>query len=80
MSELIGQITFINQNMHVASMAAADVIAREVGNEEIKKIIAKEKEDKVEKVKEIEKVEKILSEDDSKEEVEREIKHLDIKV
>ena len=79
MSELIGQITFINQNMHVASMAAADVMAREVGNEEIKKIMAKEKETKVEKIKEVEKAEKILPDDDSREEIEREIKHLDIK-
>ena len=79
MSELIGQITFINQNMHVASMAAADVMAREVGNEEIKKIMAKEKETKVEEIKEVEKAEKILPDDDSREEIEREIKHLDIK-
>jgi len=78
MNELIGQITLINQNMNVASMAAADVVAREVGSEEIKKIIATEKEDKVEKVKEIEKVEKILPEDDSKEEIKR-ITHLNIK-
>jgi len=78
MNELIGQITLINQNMHVASMAASDVVAREVGSEEIKKIIAKEKEDKVEKVKDIEKVEKILPEDDLKEEIEK-ITHLNIK-
>jgi len=79
MGQLIGQITFINQNMHVASMAASEIVAREAGNEEIKKIMAKEKEAKVEKVKEIEKVEKILPDDDSKEKIEREIKHLDIK-
>jgi len=80
MGQLLGQVTFINQNMNVASMAISDVVAREVGNEEIKKIIAKEKEKKVEKVKEIEKSEHILPDDDSKEEIEREIKHLDIKV
>ena len=76
---LIGQVTFINQNMHVPSVVASDYVAREVISEEIKKIASKEKEDKVTKVKEVEKVEKILPEDDSKEEIEREIKHLDIR-
>ncbi len=74
---VIGQITFINQNMHIPSMVASDYIAREVISEEIKKITAKEKEDKVTEVKKVEKIEKILPEDDSKEEVK--IKHLDIK-
>jgi len=77
---LIGQVTLINQNMHVASTVAADHVAREVVSEEIKQITAKEKEDKVKKIKEVEKVEKILPDDDSKEDIEREIKHLDIKV
>ena len=77
---LIGQITLINQNMHIPSIIAADHIAREVVSEEVKKISAKEKEDKVEEIKEVEAVEKILPEDDSKEEIEREIKHLNIKV
>ncbi len=76
---LIGQVTFINQNMHVASTVAADAVAREVGSEEVKKLLAKEKEIKVEKVKKVEELEKILPDDDSKEEVEREIKHLDLK-
>ena len=77
---LIGQVTLINQNMHVPSTIAADHVAREIGSEEVKKLIAKEKEIKVEKVKEVEELEKILPDDDSKEEVEREIKHLDLKV
>ncbi len=76
---LIGQVTFINQNMNAVSTVAADAIARTVGSEEVKKIIAKEKEIKVKEVKKIEEVEKILPEDNSKEEVEKEIKHLDIK-
>ncbi len=76
---LIGQITLINQNMHVASTVAADHVAREIASEEVKKLIEKEKIDKVEKIKQVEKVEKILPDDDSKEDVEREIKHLDIK-
>jgi len=77
---LIGEVTFINQNMHVASTIAADHVARETGSEEVKKLMAKEKEVKVEKVKKVEELEKILPEDDSKEDVEREIKHLDLKV
>ena len=76
---LISQITLINQNTHVPSVIAADHLAREVISEEIKKITAKEKEDKVEEIKEVEAVEKILPEDDSREEIEREIRHLDIK-
>ncbi len=76
---LIGQVTFINQNMHVASTIAADTVAREVGSEEVKKLMAKEKEVKVEKAKKVEELEKILPDDDSKEEIEREIKHLDLK-
>ena len=77
---LISQVTLINQNTHVPSVIAADHVAREVISEEIKKINAKEKEDKVEEIKEVEAIEKILPDDDSKEEIEREIKHLDIKV
>ncbi len=76
---LIGQITFINQNMHVASTVAADRVAREIFSNEIKKIIEKEKLDKVEKIKEVEKVEKIFPDNDAKEEIESEIRHLDLK-
>ena len=76
----ISEITLINQNTHVPSVVAADHLAREVISEEVKKITAKEKEDKVERIKEVEKIEKILPDDDSKEDVEREIKHLDLKV
>ena len=76
---LIGQITFINQNVQVPSAVAADAVARTVGSEEVKKIIEKEKELKVTKVKPVEEIEKILPDDDLKEDVEREIKHLDLK-
>ncbi len=76
---LIGQITFINQNVQVPSTVAADAVARTVGSEEVKKIIEKEKEIKVTKVKPVEEIEKILSDDDSKEDIKREIKHLDLK-
>ena len=74
---LIGQITFINQNMQVPSTIAADAVARSVGSEEVKKIIEKEKELKVKKIKPVEEIEKILPEDDSKEDIQREIKHFD---
>ena len=75
---LIGEITFINQNMQVPSTIAADAIARTLGSEEVKKIAAKEKELKIKKIQPVEEAEKILPDDDSKEDVEREIKHLDI--
>jgi len=77
---LIGQVTLINQNMHVASAIAADNIAREHISKETQKIINEEKELKVKEVRPVEEVEKILAEDDSKEEVEREIHHIDLKV
>ncbi len=76
---LIGQITLINQNMHIASTVAADQVAREIFSNEIKKIMEKEKIDKVEKIKKVEKIEKILPDEDAKEDIERGIKHLDIK-
>ena len=75
---LIGEITFINQNMQVPSTIAADAIARTLGSEEVKKIAAKEKELKIKKLQPVEEAEKILPDDDSKEDVKREIKHLDI--
>ena len=76
---LIGQVTLINQNMHVASMVAADNIAREQISKDMQKIINEEKELKVKEVRPVEESEKILAEDDSKEEIERETKHIDLK-
>ena len=76
---LIGQVTLINQNMHVASIVAADNIAREQISKDTQKIINEEKELKVKEVRPIEESEKILAEDDSKEEIERKTKHLDLK-
>jgi hypothetical protein len=76
---LIGQVTLINQNMHVASIVAADNIAREQISKDTQKIINEEKELKVKEVRPVEESEKILAEDDSKEEIERESKHLDLK-
>ena len=76
---LIGQVTLINQNMHVASAVAADSVAREHVSKEVQKIINEEKELKVKEVRPVEEAEKILAEDDSKEEIERESKHIDLK-
>ena len=76
---LIGQVTLINQNMHIPSIVASDHLAREIVSEEVKKINEKDKVDKLENIKEVEKIEKILPYDDSKEDVEREIKHFDFK-
>jgi len=76
---LIHNITWINQNMQVASTVAADYVAREVISREVQKITNAEKQRKIEDVKEVEEVEKILPEDDSKEKIEREIKHIDLK-
>jgi hypothetical protein len=76
---LIGQVTLINQNMHVASAMAADNFAREQISKETQKIINEEKELKVKEVRPVEQTEKILPEDDSKEEIERESRHIDLK-
>jgi hypothetical protein len=65
--------------MHVASTMAADNIAREQISKETQKIINEEKELKVKEVRPVEQTEKILPEDDSKEEVERESRHIDLK-
>jgi len=76
---LIGQVTLINQNMHVASAMASDNIAREQMSKDVQKIINEEKELKVKEVRPVEESEKILPEDDAKEEVERETKHIDLR-
>ncbi len=76
---LIGEVTQINQNMHVASTMAADNQAREQTSKEFQKIINEEKELKVRKIRPVEQGEKIIAEDDSKEDIKRQSKHLDLK-
>jgi len=76
---LIGQVTLINQNMHIASQFAADNVAREQLSKDTQKIINEEKELKVKEVRPVEESEKILAEDDSKEEIERENRHIDLR-
>ena len=76
---LIHNITWINQNMQVASTIAADHIAREVVSKEVQKILNEEKK-QVEEIKEVESIEKILPDEDAKREVEKEAqKHIDLK-
>ena len=57
---LIGEVTLINQNIHIPSVLASEYVAKEVLAKEIEKIKNQEKELKVNRVKEVEKVEKIL--------------------
>jgi len=76
---LIGEVTFINQNMHIPAIVYADSLAREYISKEFQRIINEEKERKIEEIREIEKSERILAEGDLKEDTDREIKHLDFK-
>ena len=76
---LIHNITWVNQNMQIASTMAADHIAREVVSKEVQKILNEEKK-QVEEVKEVESIEKILPDEDAKREVQKEAqKHIDLK-
>ena len=78
---LITNITWIHQNMQIASTMAADHVAREVVSKEFQKILNEEKERKVEEIREIEKTEEVLPDDDAKRQVEKEAKkHIDIRV
>jgi len=75
----IGQVTLINQNMHIPAVIYADNIAREHFSKEVQKIINEEKELELKRIRPVEEVEPILSDEDAREEVDREVKHLDIK-
>jgi hypothetical protein len=76
---LIHNITWINQNMQIASTIAADHIAREVVSKEVQKILNEEKK-QVEEIKEVESIEKILPDEDAKREIQKEAqKHIDLK-
>jgi hypothetical protein len=77
---LISEITLINQNQHVPSIIASDIMAREVVSRELQKIATEEKELEVEEVRPVEEIEKVLPEEDSREQIEKEAKrHIDIK-
>lgn len=79
----IGQVTFINQNMHLSSIHAADTVAREQFKNELQKQIEKEKEDKVREVRKIEESKSVDEDIAYKEERKKENKiskyHIDIK-
>jgi hypothetical protein len=78
---LIGEVTLINQNQHVPSVIASDIMAREVVSKELQKLAAEEKERKVEEVRPVEEIEKVLADEDAKEQIEKEAKrHIDLKV
>jgi hypothetical protein len=78
---LISEITLINQNQHVPSIIASDIMAREVVSRELQKLTAEEKERKVEEVRPVEEIEQVLPDEDNKEQVEKEAKrHIDLKV
>ncbi len=77
---LIHNITWINQNVNVASLVASESVAREIISKEFQKIINKEKERKVDEVKEVEHIEEILPDEDSKRQIQKEAqRHIDIK-
>ncbi|WP_456470812.1 hypothetical protein [Caminibacter sp.] len=76
---LIHNISWINQNSHIPSVIMADHVAREIVSREVQKVINEDKELKVNEVRPVEEIEKILPEDDEKEDVEREVKHIDLK-
>jgi len=78
---LIGEITLINQNQHIPSVMASDIMAREVVSRELQKLAAEEKERKIEEIRPVEKLEKTLADEDEKEQIEKEAKrHIDLKV
>jgi hypothetical protein len=78
---LISEITLINQNQHVPSIIASDIMAREVVSRELQKLTTEEKERKVEEVRPVEEIEQVLPDEDNKEQVEKEAKrHIDLKV
>jgi hypothetical protein len=77
---LISEITLINQNQHVPSIIASDIMAREVVSRELQKLTAEEKERKVEDLRPVEEIEKVLPDEDNKEQIEKEAKrHIDLK-
>jgi hypothetical protein len=77
---LINEVTIINQNQHVPSVIASDMMAREVVSRELQKLASEEKERKIEEVRPVEEIEKVLPDEDNKEQIEKEAKrHIDLK-
>jgi len=78
----IGQITNINQNMHIPTYLYAEQVASEKFADEFAKISAQEKEEKVRKIREIEKSNQIdenSTKDEYREFSKQTLRHIDIK-
>lgn len=79
---LIGQVTNINQNMHIPAYIVAEHLASMKFADEFAKITAKEKRDKVEEVRKVEESHEIdanLTKDEQKENAKNTIRHIDLK-
>jgi len=79
---LVGQITNINQNMHIPAHIIAEKIASDKFADEFSKIAAKEKEEEVEKIKDVEEMDKAdndLTKEEEREIAKENIRHIDIK-
>jgi len=79
---MIGQVTNINQNMHIPAYIVAEHIANMKFADEFSKIAAKEKEDKVQEVREVEESHEIdenPSKDEARENAKNNIRHIDLK-
>jgi len=79
---LIGQVTNINQNMHIPAHIVAEHIASMKFADEFSKITAKEKRDKVQEVRKVEESHEIdtnITKDSQKEYAKDTIRHIDIK-
>ena len=78
---LIGEVTNINQNMHIPAYLYAEQLASMKFSDEFNKIAAKEKEDKVREVREVEEASEIdtnIAKDEQRENA-KQTHHLDIK-
>jgi len=79
---LIGQVTNINQNMHIPAHIVAEHLASMKFADEFSKIVAKEKRDKVEEVRKVEETHEIdenLTKDEQRENAKNTVRHIDIK-
>ena len=84
----IGEVTFINQNMHIPSAVMADAMAREHLNVQFNRELSKVKDDKIKEVREVEESAEVSTNTTKQEEEEkhknielakRKLHHLDLK-
>jgi len=79
---MIGQVTNINQNMHIPAYIVAEHIASMKFADEFAKIAAKEKEDKIQEVKKVEETHEIdenATKDEQRENAKNNLRHIDLK-